>query len=122
MRKPILILALMLSILAAAAQTLYRDSINRIAQQDAELFWLNKKDLKTFRKDRHNYTSDFFKPSRAVVSDSTLLKDSVYVKAYRRFAYEKTRKRRTIGHYVLWGYAVLALTLGVAYATTPGKH
>ena len=122
MQKPILILALVLLHFTVVAQTPYRDSINRIAQQDAELFWLNKKDLKTFRKDRHNYTSDFFKPSKAVVSDSTLLKDSVYVKAYRRFAFEKTSKRRTIGHYVLLWYAALSLILGVGFMTTPGKH
>jgi len=122
MQKFFLFLILSLLTAGAEAQTPSRDSITRIAKQDAELFWLNKKDLKTFRKDRHNYTSDYFKPVKTVVSDTALLKDSVYVKAYRRVAFEKTRKRRTIGHYVLWGYAALALTLGVAYATTPGKH
>jgi hypothetical protein len=122
MQKFFILLILSFLIAGVEAQTPNRDSITRIAKQDAELFWLNKKDLKTFRKDRHNYTSDFFKPIKAVVSDTALLKDSVYVKAYRRIAFEKTRKRHTIGHYVLWSYAVLALTLGFAYATTPGEH
>ncbi|WP_426670907.1 hypothetical protein ACPPVU_06670 [Mucilaginibacter sp. McL0603] len=46
-------------------------------------------------------TSDYFKPVASAVSDTTLLTDSVYVKAYREKAWQRTRHRRTAGHYVL---------------------
>lgn len=91
------------------AQKTRKDSITRIAQADSKNFRLNKTDLKKFRKDRRNYNSDFFKPPK--VRDSTLLKDSLYLKAFRDAAYKKTRKRRTAGHYVIIGAANYATGL-----------
>ncbi len=88
---------------ALKAESLPVDSLVKIAQSDAKKFRLNKADMKRFRKDRRNSNSDFFKPAKNSVSDTTLLADSVYVKAYRLAAYNKTRKRRTVWHGVWIG-------------------
>jgi hypothetical protein len=108
------------------AQNIRRDSLIKLAKADAKNFRLSETDLTRFRIDRrdymtklHNplkafdknyqadmlqhpadYMSDFFKPTKADVSDATLLSDSGYVRAFRDAAYNKTLKRRTAGHYV----------------------
>ena len=125
MIKPIVLLALLTCFftLRVGAQNANHDSITvAVAKQDAKYFHLNSIDFKKFKQDRHNYTSDYFKPTKAVVNDNALLADSVYVKAYRQFAWEKTRYRRSVGHYLLLGYAAFGVVLAMAYATTPGKH
>lgn len=100
------------------SQTVSKDSIIKIAQTDVKLFKLSSEDFQIFRKNKGNYTSDFFKPKLGAVSDTLLLKDSVYVKAYRQAAYNKSLKKRTIGHYILVGGAVYAvLTVVVAIVT-----
>ncbi|WP_183575629.1 hypothetical protein HDF18_17170 [Mucilaginibacter sp. X5P1] len=99
------------------------DSLVHIAQSDAHKFRLNDADMKKFRKDRHNSTSDYFKPVKTSVSDTTLLQDSAYVKAYRAAAYNKTRKRRTVWHDVWVGTAVLygaSLVVIMAIVFSPG--
>ena len=55
----------------------------------------------SFSNYRHNreLASDYFKPVASAVSDTALLKDSVYVNAYREKAWQRTRHRRTVGHY-----------------------
>lgn len=45
-------------------------------------------------------TSDYFKPVASAVSDTALLRDSAYVNAYREKAWQRTRHRRSVGHYV----------------------
>ncbi len=127
--KKMLIVSLLLLVFVVGnvfAQSIKKDSIIKIATADAQNFQLNKSDLEKFRIDRRDqlvqmhkpskmfdrnyqeqvrtqkvdYTSDYFKPTKATVSDSTLLTDSVYVKAFREAAYNKTLKRRTAGHYI----------------------
>ena len=51
-------------------------------------------------KDGYNQvdrTADYFKPSKTTTTDTTLLNDSVYVKAFRSYAYNRTAARRTAG-------------------------
>jgi hypothetical protein len=50
---------------------------------------------------------DFFKPTPSAISDTALVRDSVYVKTYREEAWKRTRRRRTFGHYALVGGAVI---------------
>ena len=71
------------------------------AQRDAHKFKLSKADLKIFRQNRKNSTSDFFKPTVATTSNPVLLQDSSYVKAYRDEAYHKALGQRTTAHYIL---------------------
>jgi len=59
-----------------------------------------------YRRQRE-LASDFFKPIPSAVSDTTLLRDSVYVTAYREEAWKRTRSRRTFGHYAIIGGSVI---------------
>jgi C-terminal processing protease CtpA/Prc len=104
MLKPLLITAFLIALLTAGtqAQTLSRDSIINIAKADAKNFRLNDADLKKFKK-KWKKTSDYFKPTKTNVSDTTLLRDSVYVQTYRYVAYVKTRSRHSTGYYVIFG-------------------
>jgi len=67
-----------------------------------------------FLSAKKNARSDLFKPRASIVSDVTLLNDSVYVTAFRMAAWQKARHRRTAGHYVLFGgilaFSALVLT------------
>jgi hypothetical protein len=117
------LLAAVFPIPALRANSLPVDSLVKVAQADAGKFRLNDADLKNFRKNRRNATSDYFKPVKANVSDTTLLADSEYVKAYRTIAYNKTRKRRTVWHHVWVGATVLygaTLVLIMAIVFSPG--
>ncbi|HVS92001.1 MAG TPA: hypothetical protein VHE59_08230 [Mucilaginibacter sp.] len=98
------------------AQQLPADSIKNIALTDARKFKLDKADFEIFRHNRRNSGSDYFKPGKSAVSDTALLKDSVYVKAYRAAAYAKTRHRHTAGHYVLLGGVAVTVVVLVALA------
>ena len=71
------------------------------AERDAHGFKLGKADLKIFRQNKKNNTSDFFKPTAATTSNAALLQDSVYVKAFRDEAYHKALGQRTTAHYIL---------------------
>lgn len=105
------------------AKNLPVDSMITLAQSDAQKIRLNDADMKKFRKDRHNSTSDYFKPVNTSTSDTSLLKDSAYVKAYRTAAYNKTRKRRTVWHHIWVGTAVLysaSLVVIMAIVFSPG--
>jgi len=62
--------------------------------------------FKVYRRNRE-LASDYFKPVPSAVSDTTLLKDSVYVKTYREEAWKRTRRRRTFGHYAWVSSAVI---------------
>lgn len=85
------------------AQTLRKDSVVKDAFTDVKRFKLNKQQFKEFRKNKTNSYSDLFKPTKATVSDTANLADSVYVNAFRNAAYNKTLKRRTTGHHFLMG-------------------
>lgn len=71
------------------------------AQRDAHKFKLSKADLKIFRQNRKNATSDFFKPTAATTANAAMLQDSAYVKAFRDEAYHKALGQHTTAHYIL---------------------
>ena len=74
------------------AQTKTDKKTIKIARTDVgRRFTLSKSEIKEFRKNRSNQNSDLFKPKPGAVSDTTLLADSTFVKAYRNFAYIKAR-------------------------------
>lgn len=119
MIKALLTSLLVLNFTAATqAQFSHRDSVIKVAVIDVRNFRLDKAAMKRFRDDRRNPNSDLFKPFAANVSDVTLLQDSVYVKAFRQVAWQKTGKRRTAWHYAWVSLAVydgiyVVLLLGV---------
>ena len=76
------------------AQTSNPKKIVKQARRDVRHFRLNRTDYKKFMKDRRNPNSDFFKPVNSMVRDTTLLRDSTYVKAFRSTAFLKTRSRQ----------------------------
>ena len=104
------LLLLCLCAVRAQGQSAGTDSVAKMATADAKKFRLDRADMRKFRKDRRNSGSDYFKPSAAYARDSTLLKDSVYVAAFRQAAYNKTRKRRTVLHYA---WVSVAVSVGV---------
>jgi hypothetical protein len=67
----------------------YASKIISIARWDARKLKLSFTQTQEFKADIKNNRSDFFKPQRKFVSDTTLMLDSVYVKAFRLAAYEK---------------------------------
>lgn len=80
-----------------------------VARKDAKNFKLSKSDLKIYRKGTSGRTSDYFKPRVENVSDTSLLKDSTYVKTFRNFAYSKTSHRKGAGEYVIIAGAIVVL-------------
>ncbi|MBW4889853.1 hypothetical protein KXQ82_09005 [Mucilaginibacter sp. HMF5004] len=96
------------------AQTMHRDSVTKIARDDARNFKLNENDKERFKLDKDNYSSDFFKPTDKIASDNKLLQDSVYVKAFRAAAYSKARGKRSLGHNVLVGVGIYVVASAVA--------
>jgi len=101
-----------------------RDSVKKIAQRDAIELKLSKAELKNFKKYRSNYNDDFFEPDKTTTPDTTLLRDSVYVKAFRLEAYKRYKHKRTAAHYVIVGEVFLTsifLILLVAALAT-GKN
>jgi hypothetical protein len=84
------------------------------AQKDAHGFKLSKADLKIFRQNRKNATSDFFKPTAATTANASLLQDSTYVKAYRAGAYHNALGQRTTAHYILVdGFIVVDVAVAI---------
>lgn len=101
-----------------------RDSVVKIAQKDAQELKLSKADLKIFRRDRTNQSGDFFEPDKTTTPDTTLLRDPVYVKAFRATAYKRYKHKRTAAHYAIIGEvfltSVFVILLVAALAT--GKN
>jgi hypothetical protein len=107
------------------ARQLERDYFNPIQRPGLHLpGWrpaagVNREDMpgrggfKAYRRSRE-LTSDFFKPVPLAVSDTALLRDSVYVKTYREEAWKRTRRRRTFGHYALVTGAVVGSATVIA--------
>jgi hypothetical protein len=85
------------------AQNSSCDSITNLGAADGKKLRLSPIERKHFDADKRNNNSDLFKPGKGFVSDTSLLKDSAYVKAFRVAAYEKAVHSRTTGHYVLFG-------------------
>lgn len=119
MFKSLLFASLLTSALSgnAFSQTSYPDSIKRIAVADVQNFMLKEETIKKIRNQRSESSSDYFKPSKEQASNTSLLNDSIYVKAYRDAAYNKIRnskaetKRGGIGTvgYVAGALAVFAV-------------
>ena len=135
MTKLLLAALMLLSCTALRAQTTHADSMTRMAKEDAKKFRLNRNDWLKFseeqrersrvamiyahsritraqraqsRKAYYVVSSDYFKPTASAVRDTALLKDSIYVQAYRQVAYNKTA-----GGVSFWGIA--AMSAGLAF-------
>ncbi|MVN20702.1 hypothetical protein [Mucilaginibacter arboris] len=72
----------------------------RKAVWDVRFFKLDKQTWKAFRKKRFEPTSDYFKPKLENIKNPDLISDSVYAKAYREAAFNKTKHRHTTIFYV----------------------
>lgn len=128
-----------LSSLAIIRDSILKDSLEgvarnlRTAELDGGRLRLNALQRQKFNADKKNPNSDLFKPTKKLVSDTTLLYDSVYIAKFRSTAYNKALKykKRTVGHYFLVGgiylvttYALFLTTLGILFfsgALTFGK-
>ena len=108
MLKVLICALILLSTVSLSAQlTTDKRSLTRKARVDVANFRLNKTDLKEFKKNKRNDSSDYFKPVKSMVSDTTLLTDSIYVKAFRVYAYVKTKSRVNTGMYALVGGGII---------------
>jgi hypothetical protein len=113
---------LMIAAFGTNAQTVSRDSaMFEIASADTKNFKLDQNAMGQFRAHHFPNTSDHFKPTASTVSDTSLLKDSAYVKAFKMAAYKKTLHRRTTGHHVLIAGSILVVALlALGYAVGSG--
>ena len=93
-----------------ASQT---DSTTKAAKRDAKNFRLSDSLWKLSRQYHFPAASDYFKPGKTDVKDIALLNDSVYVRAFRQYAYKQNKRRRTAGHHILVGVEIAA---GIAAA------
>jgi hypothetical protein len=87
-------------------------------------FGQRKDGFSVYRRSRE-LTSDYFNPVASAVSDTALLRDSVYVNAYREKAWHRTRHRRTVGHYALMTGVVVAGATVIAlwvYVISKANH
>lgn len=122
-----LLLALMLMVIAPGLkgqQTISRDSaMIEMANSDVKSFQLERSTWKRFKEHHFPGSSDYFKPTRLNSSDTSLLNDSTYVKAFRAAAYKKTLHRRTAGHKTLLiggiSLAVIAVVSLIILASDP---
>jgi hypothetical protein len=96
------------------AQQMSEKALTKVARRDVgRRFVLTTAEYKLYKKDKRNNTSDLFKPNPRTVSDTTLLADSVYVKAYRSFAYIKTQGKADSDLIVWLGGGIIVA--GVTY-------
>lgn len=79
---------------STVAQNYNSKSAIRQARYDVRFFRLDKENYKQFLKDKKNSASDYFKPIKTKSGNSALFNDSVYVKEFKKRAYNKTRNRR----------------------------
>jgi len=107
-----------------AAQNVNRDSLKRIAfirdsikqdsladvaqtigkaKMDGGRFRLSPLQMEQFKAGKKTPDADLFKPTRATVSDTTLLYDSLYVKTYRLAAYKRALDDQVIIPRCCWG-------------------
>ena len=113
-KVPLLLIVMLCVIMSGLFAQSNDRSIVRIARKDAfKNFNLNESDFKRFRLNRRDNSGDYFNPEISTVSNPEFLSDSVYVQAFRHFAYLKTRSRHTLGHYCLLGGATLVVGLGI---------
>jgi hypothetical protein len=96
------------SITAGMCITAKTDTITKAAKRDAKNFRLSDSLWKSNRRYHFPATSDYFKPAKTDVKDMALLNDSVYVHAFRQYAYKQNKHRRTTGHHILVGVEIAA--------------
>ena len=84
------------------------DTITATAKRDAKNFRLDDATWKLTRQQRSAEISDYFKPDKTYVKDTTLLRDSAYVSAFRHYAFKQNKRRRTAGHHILVGVEIAA--------------
>jgi hypothetical protein len=105
---------LMIAVFGTNSQTISRDSaMAESANADTKNFKLDQNTMGQFRARHFPNTSDHFKPTASMVSDTSLLKDSAYVKAFKMAAYQKTLHLRTTGHHVLIAGSILVVAVVV---------
>lgn len=92
-----LLFLIMIEINPAVGQGGQLDSLKlmMLAKADAKKFRYNMANKKQVNQNLKNPNSDFFKPTRTFASNPELLKDSVYVNAFKKYAVKKTKSRRT---------------------------
>ncbi len=93
----------------------YNTKITIDAKWDARKIRLARTNREKFNASGKNPNSDLFKPRNELVSNTALLVDSVYVKAFRLAAYKKALayKKGSVAHCFLIG----GLTIVGVYAT-----
>lgn len=108
----------LLTVFNMFAQTRNSPAAVKAANRDAKDFQLDDKIWKEFKHRQIGPESDYFKPNKTTTSDTTLLRDSTYVQAYRSAALKRTMGRHTTAHYILvYGTTIAALALiGAAIA------
>jgi len=99
-----------------------RDSVTKIAQKDARVLKLSKADLKTFRKDLTNYNVDYFNPNQTTTADTALLRDPVYVTAFKEAAYARYRGNQYAARYALFNELFMATLVGVMLIVASNSH
>lgn len=82
----------------AQGQSVEKDSLTLIAKRDARHFKLADAAWAMYKKHDFPYTSDYFTPNKTYTPDTALLRDSVYVNAFRWYASGQNARRHTIGH------------------------
>jgi len=91
-----MLFAVLLCTLKSTAQNKAADleTLTNKARFDARRFRRDKTQLSKFKTFNFPTSSDYFKPRALSVSDSTLLRDSVFVNAYRTAAFYNTVNMR----------------------------
>jgi hypothetical protein len=87
------------------SQNIYTTGQQLTAQHDAKEFALDPALLVRFKTEHFPATSDYFKPTAAYTSNSSLLTDSSYVQTFRAEAYNRAYHQRVnpTGHGFLIG-------------------
>lgn len=108
---------------AYSQETAHRDSMVRAAKANTRKFRLPDSTWKKYRRQLPS-TSDHFKPVESEIKDISLIRDSVFVNAYRQQAFKKNKHRRSAGHYIFLGgsavavsFAALAIYIAIIFNT-----
>ena len=97
------------------AQVFEKEEMILAAKREVKPFKLDNEKLKIFKKNKENFNSDLFKPDSTQVSNIRYLSDSTYVSEFRKAAYIKTTKRRSVGHYALLAGGTVVALFGVLF-------
>lgn len=83
------------------------------AFRDVRFFKLDKQPWKAFKEKRFEPTSDYFKPKVDNINNPDLIEDSIYTKAYRKAAFNKTKHRRTDIYYEIGAVVVFVIFMAL---------